>query len=117
MGRALIGCCPVATANQSSPHSGPILSHEFRLREPLQLYMEEICHDIPYSTDKQHTPWTGMLLMDAQTCIQMGKICCDIFLAYRLGKCHDKFLQCITVVAYVIRTHSKNSVIWLEPSF
>ena len=26
MGRALIGCCPVATANQSSPHSGPILS-------------------------------------------------------------------------------------------
>ena len=27
MGRALIGCCLVATANQSSPHSGPILSH------------------------------------------------------------------------------------------
>ena len=26
MGRALIGCCLVATANQSSPHSGPILS-------------------------------------------------------------------------------------------
>ena len=27
MGQALIGCCPVATANQSSPHSGPILSN------------------------------------------------------------------------------------------
>ena len=26
MGRALIGCCLVATANQSSPHSGPILA-------------------------------------------------------------------------------------------
>ena len=26
MGRALIGCCPVTTANQSLPHSGPILS-------------------------------------------------------------------------------------------
>ena len=30
MGRALIGCCPVATANQSSPHSGPIHSNIFR---------------------------------------------------------------------------------------
>ena len=28
MGRALIGCCPMATANRSSPHSGPILSFE-----------------------------------------------------------------------------------------
>ena len=26
MGRSLIGCCPMATANRSLPHSGPILS-------------------------------------------------------------------------------------------
>ena len=47
--------------------------YEFRLREPLQLKMEEICRDIPQSTDKQHTPLTEMLLMDAETCIQMEK--------------------------------------------
>ena len=44
--------------------------------------------------------------MDARTCIQMEKICRDIFLAYRLGKCHDKFLPFTTVVAHVIRTLS-----------
>ena len=32
-------------------------------------------HSFPQSTDKRHTPWTGMLLMDAKTCIQMEKIC------------------------------------------
>ena len=68
--------------------------------------MEEICRDIPHSTDKRHTPWTGMLLMDAKTCIQMEKICHDIFVAYRLGKCHDKFLPFTTVVAHVIGTHT-----------
>ena len=31
MGQALIGCCPVATANQSSPHSGPILSSQYAI--------------------------------------------------------------------------------------
>ena len=45
--------------------------------------------------------------MDARTCIQMEKICRDIFLAYRLGKCHDKFLPLTTVVAHVIRTLSE----------
>ena len=44
--------------------------------------------------------------MDARTCIQMEKICRDISLAYRLGKCHDKFLPLTTVVAHVIRTLS-----------
>ena len=68
--------------------------------------MEEICHDIPHSTDKQHTPWTGMLLMDTKTCIQIEKNCRDIFLAHRLGKCHDKFLPLTTVVAHVIGTHT-----------
>ena len=80
--------------------------YEFRLREPLQLSMEEICHDIQLRTDKWHTPWSGMLLMDARTCIQMEKNCRDIFLAYRLGKCHDKFLPLTTVVAHVIQTLS-----------
>ena len=47
--------------------------------------------------------------MDVRTCIQMEKICRDIFLAYRLGKCHDKFLSLTTVVAHVIRTLSKNA--------
>ena len=64
-------------------------------------------HSFPLSTDKRHTPWTGMLLMDAKTCIQMEKICHDIFVSYRLGKCHDKFLPFTTVVAHVIGTHTR----------
>ena len=40
--------------------------------------------------------------MDAKTCIQMEKIC----RAYRLGKCHDKFIPFTTVVAHVIGTHT-----------
>ena len=44
------------------------LGYEFRLREPLQF---EICRDI--QLNKRHTPWSGMLLMDARTCIQMEK--------------------------------------------
>ena len=70
--------------------------------------MEEICRDIQLRTDKRHTPWSEMPLMDARTCIQMEKNCCDIFLAYRLGKCHNKFLPLTTVVAQVIRTLSVN---------
>ena len=66
----------------------------------------KICRDIQLRTDKRHTPWSGMLLIDARTCIQMEKNCRDIFLAYRLGKCHDKFLPLTTVVAHVIRTLS-----------
>ena len=46
---------------------GGCVRYEFLLREPLQLKMEEICRDIPQSTDKQHTPLTEMLLMDAET--------------------------------------------------
>ena len=88
--------------------------YEFRLREPLQLSMEEICRDIQLRTDKRHTPWSGMLLMDARTCIQMEKICHDIFLAYRLGKRHDKFLPLTTVVAHVIRTLSEVSFIYCK---
>ena len=68
--------------------------------------MEEICRDIQLRTDKRHTPRSGMPLIDARTCIQMEKICRDIFLAYRLGKCHDKFLPLTTVVAHVIGTHT-----------
>ena len=33
------------------------LRYEFRLREPQQLSMEEICRDIQLRTDKRHTPW------------------------------------------------------------
>ena len=68
--------------------------------------MEEICRDIQQRTDKQHTPWTGMLLMDAEICIQMEKNCRDIFVAYWLGKCHNRFLPFTTVVAHVIGTHT-----------
>ena len=39
MGRALIGCCPVATANQSSPHSGPILSEINAIIAEQDIYM------------------------------------------------------------------------------
>ena len=69
----------------------------------------KICRDVQLRTDKRHTPWSRMLLMDARTCIQMEKNCRDIFLAYRLGKCHDKFHPLTTVVAHVIRTLSKIS--------
>ena len=36
----------------------------------------------------------------------MEKNCRDIFVAYRLGKCHDKFLPSTIVVARVIGTHT-----------
>ena len=49
---------------------------------------------------------TGMLLMDAKTCIQMEKNCHDIFVAYSLEKCRDKFLPFTTVVAHVIGTYT-----------
>ena len=50
-----------------------------------------------------------MLLMDARTCIQIEKICRDIFLAYRLGKISRMSRQIsplTTVVAHVIGTHT-----------
>ena len=46
MGRALIGCCPMATANRSSPHSGPILS--VLVENPLNTHCSVV--SVPFQT-------------------------------------------------------------------